>query len=354
MASISRREFLAATTGALGGVPLMRARWKPGWSLDPPFLHGVASGDPLVDRVILWTRVLPGDDRDAPLVAWEVARDTEFKRNVARGELQTGAARDFTVKVDVTGLQPGTTYYYRFVVNDSPSPIGRTRTLPAPGVSRVRLGVASCANYPYGYFNAYACLARRADLDAIVHLGDYIYEGRGGRVAERILLPARETLALADYRERHAQYKTDPDLQEVHRQHPFIVVWDDHEIADNAWVGGAAGHTPETEGDWFVRRAAALQAYFEWMPVREDRQTDGPQIYRTFRFGGLTDLIMLDTRIVGRDKQVLGSDLAGLQQPSRTILGSRQEQWLARQLAGSVRTGTPWQVLGQQVIVVAI
>ena len=349
MSPISRREFLAASA-ALGALPLIRGAEPRAPVLDPPFLHGVASGDPLADRVILWTRVSPVGARGPVLVAWELARDPRFTRTVARGEAETGATRDFTVKVDVSGLEPGTTYYYRFTIAGSRSPVGRTRTLPEAGVSRVRLGVVSCANLSYGYFNAYACLARRAELDAVLHLGDYLYEGRGRRNAsERVPVPAGETVALEDYRERHAQYKADPDAQDVHRQHPFIVVWDDHEISDNAWTGGALGHDPKREGDWLVRRAAALQAYFEWMPIRENRETQERRIYRTFRFGALADLIMLDTRIVGRDKQV-GSDLGELAAPTRTILGGAQEQWLAGNLAGSVRAGTPWQILGQQVM----
>jgi alkaline phosphatase D len=348
MSPISRREFLAASA-ALGAFPLVRGAEPGGGGFDPPFVHGVASGDPLADRVILWTRVSPIGPRDPALVAWEMARDPGFTRTLARGEVQTGAARDFTVKVDVPGLAPGNTYYYRFTIAGSRSPVGRTRTLPEAGVSRVRLGVVSCSNLPYGYFNAYACLARRAELDAVLHLGDYLYESRGRRDAsERVPVPARETVTLADYRERHAQYKSDPDAQEVHRQHPFIVVWDDHEISDNAWTGGALGHDPKREGSWRARRAAALQAYFEWMPIRENRDTRERRIYRTFRFGALAELIMLDTRIVGRDQQV-GSEISALDTPTRTILGGPQEQWLAGKLEDSVRAGTPWQVIGQQV-----
>ena len=349
MSHISRREFLAASA-ALGAFPLVPRVVSADGDLDPPFLHGVASGDPLADRVILWTRVSPIGLGGSVLVAWEMANDPRFTRTLARGEQETGPARDFTVKVDVSGLEPGTTYYYRFYLAGSRSPVGRTRTLPEAGVSRVRLGVVSCANLPYGYFNAYACLAQRAELDAVVHLGDYLYESRGRRNdLGRVPTPDRETLALDDYRERHAQYKTDPDAQEVHRQHPFIVVWDDHEISDNAWTGGALGHDPSRDGDWLARRAAALRAYFEWMPIRENRDTQERRIYRTFRFGELADLIMLDTRVAGRDQQV-GLNSGELEAPTRTILGAAQEQWLARSLVDSARSGTPWQVLGQQVM----
>ncbi len=207
-------------------------------------------------------------------VRWVVAADPAMKSIVARGEGPTAAARDYTVKVDVTGLLPSTTYYYRFEIDGARSPTGRTRTLAAGAATRVRLGVVSCSNYPFGYFNAYGALAKRPDLDAIVHLGDYIYEYANGGYGDglplgRVPSPDKEIVALADYRQRHAQYKTDPDLQEVHRQHPFIVVWDDHELTNNAWHGGAENHNPaEGEGDWFVRRNAAVQAFFEWMPIQ--------------------------------------------------------------------------------------
>jgi alkaline phosphatase D len=215
----------------------------------------------------------------------------------------------------------------------------------------------SCSNYPFGYFNAYAALAVRGDLDAIVHLGDYIYEYANGQFGEgaalgRIPAPDRETIALADYRARHAQYKADPDSQAVHRQHPFIVIWDDHELANNAWSGGAANHHADKgEGDWFVRRNAAVQAFFEWMPIREDAAALAPRIFRTLRFGDLADLILLDTRLVGRDEQAASrEDVATIESPSRSLLGRAQEAWLDSELGESVRAGTRWQLLGQQVM----
>ena len=221
----SRRDFLATTALSLGAVPLVRlaATTQPDRS-GTVFRHGVASGDPLADRVMLWTRVTTAR-ADGADVSWSVATDPAMSRIVARGEGRTGASRDFTVKVDVAGLSPGTTYYYRFEAERSRSPVGRTRTLPRGAMSRLRLGVASCSNYPFGYFNAYAALAVRSDLDAVVHLGDYIYEyanktfGDGERFG-RVPSPDKEIVALADYRQRHAQYKADPDSQEVHRQHP--------------------------------------------------------------------------------------------------------------------------------------
>jgi alkaline phosphatase D len=354
MRRIPRRLFLA-TGAAAAALPLISTRRLQAAQPDGVFRHGVASGDPLADRVMLWTRVTVPAAETAD-VRWVVARDPKLSQVVARGGGQTGAWRDYTVKVDVGGLRPGTTYYFRFEARRDQSVIGRTRTLPAPGVDRLRLGVVSCSNYPFGYFNAYAALARRADLHAILHLGDYIYEypnaqfGDGSALG-RIPEPNKEIVALSDYRARHAQYKADPDSQAVHRQHPFIVVWDDHELANNAWSGGAQNHNPEKgEGDWFVRRNAAVQAFFEWMPIREDAAALSPLIYRTLRFGDLADLVMLDTRLVGRDRQVARGDVASVESPDRSILGRAQDDWLRGELTESKRSGTRWQLLGQQVM----
>ena len=357
MRRLSRRNFLVTSSAALGAFPLVRTTDLLAQSTDPVFRHGVASGDPLSDRVILWTRVTPTSPTGAQSVSWQIGRDPKMAQMVSRGELQTGASRDFTVKIDVTGLEPGSVYYYRFESLGERSAIGRTRTLPATGVSRLRLGVVSCSNLPQGYFNAYACLARRADIDAVLHLGDYIYEYPNqqygdGTALGRIPSPNREIVALQDYRERHAQYKADPDSQEVHRQHPFIVTWDDHEFANNTWFGGAQNHNADQgEGDWWIRRAAAEQAYYEWMPIREDAQTLNPRIYRTFRFGDLATLFMLDTRIIGRDQEVSRDDVAAVESESRNLLGRAQENWLGAELAASVRHKSLWNVLGQQVMV---
>jgi alkaline phosphatase D len=354
MRSISRRGFIQSSGAALGALPFIRSIDAIAQVTNPVFRHGVASGDPLSDRVILWTRVTPSAGAVAQSVAWELARDERFTREVTRGELQTGAARDFTVKIDAVGLEPDTIYYYRFQANKERSPVGRTKTLPANNVSRVRLGVVSCSNLPQGYFNAYACLANR-DVDAVLHLGDYFYEYPNkqygdGTALGRIPAPDKEIISLKEYRERHAQYKADPDSQEIHRRHPFIVTWDDHEFANNTWWGGAENHTPATEGDWTIRRAAAVQSYYEWMPIREDLQTLTPRIYRTFRFGDLATLFMLDTRLVGRDQEVDRNDLAALASPARSVLGAAQENWLEREFAESVRNNTTWNVLGQQIM----
>ena len=314
------------------------------------FPHGVASGDPLADRVILWTRISAHSATD---VKWVVATDPSLSKIVAGGTIRTSDVRDFTVKVDAGGLTAATTYYYAFTAGRDRSPVGRTRTLPADRVERLRLAVVSCANYPYGFFNVYARIAARPDLDAVLHLGDYIYEFENGRYGDgtplgRTPQPRGETLTLADYRLRYATYRSDPDLQEVHRQHPFIVVWDDHELANNAWRDGADNHQPNTEGDWTTRRAAAYRAYLEWMPVRE--QSDfNPRLYRSFRFGNLADLVMLDARSL-RDQQVKPDDVAALTNPQRTMLGAAQEAWCFDELRSSQRTGARWRLLGQQVL----
>jgi alkaline phosphatase D len=357
----TRREFLG-TAALISASPIL-ARVGPLLRLQPAaeprtvFRHGVASGDPLADRVLLWTRISGTPSSARTRVRWEVAREPAFREIVRRGESPTDATRDFTVKVDVIGLQPGNTYYYRFQAAGERSPTGRTRTLPADTTGRVRLAVASCANLPAGYFNAYRGIGSRTDLDAVLHLGDYIYEYANARYGDgtrfgRIPAPDREIASLDDYRTRHAQYKTDPDLQEAHRQHPWITVWDDHEFANNTWRDGALNHNPDQgEGEWTRRRAAAARAYFEWMPIREQRGGLDARIYRTFRFGALADLVMLDTRLVGRDQEAPKREDVGLiEDPRRSLLGRRQEAWLFDQLARSRRRGARWQVLGQQVM----
>jgi alkaline phosphatase D len=319
------------------------------------FSHGVASGDPLTDRVILWTRVTSASPGTLNL-SWEVASDANFGAIVARGTASTGPEQDYTVKVDATGLLPASEYYYRFYVGSEPSPTGRTKTLPTGNVSRMRLGVVSCTNFPAGYFNVCAELAKRSDIDLVLHLGDYIYEygvvGFASQLAialDRESQPPHEILTLDDYRRRHAQYKTDPDLRALHARMPMIAVWDDHDLADNAWSAGAANHDPATEGAFTARRLAAVQAYREWLPVRMPDPANPLKIYRSFDFGTLASLHMLDTRIIGRDMQVdLDAYLQGAaDSPSRQLLGAEQSDWLSARMAASSAT---WQVLGQQVL----
>lgn len=378
----SRRRFIrgvAAGTVAVGaglGLPACGGGGDSPFGDDdtPPaddglsvrFAHGVASGDPLADRVILWTRASPS--REATLqVDWELATDAGFAAIVARGTVQTDAASDYTVKVDAAGLVAGSVYHYRFRHGATTSPAGRTRTLPVGAVAQVRLAVFSCSNYPAGFFNVYAEAARMDGLDAAVHLGDYLYEyARGGYADElaaqlgRESLPATELLALVDYRARHAQYRSDPDLQALHAALPMIAVWDDHEISNDTWSGGAENHQPATEGEFAARRAAALRAYHEWMPVRLPDAATPERLYRSFDFGTLLSLHMLDARVIARDEQLsLASylDAAGnfdaaafaadVGHPDRQLLGTAQTQWLQQQMQASAAT---WQVLGQQVL----
>jgi alkaline phosphatase D len=315
------------------------------------FRHGVASGDPLPSRVILWTRVSPIVNEDLITVEWSIALDPGMNRVFQRGVTYTNEGFDYTVKIDVARLQPDTTYYYQFAVRGVRSPVGRARTLPIGDVSRVRFAVASCSNYAFGFFNGYRNIANRADLNFVLHLGDYIYEYAEGEFGAGAALgrtpsPNRETVSLADYRQRHAQYRTDPDLQECHRQHTFITVWDDHESTNDSWLAGAQNHQPGTEGDWGVRRANAAIAYFEWMPIRENLYENG-EIYRNFRIGNLLDLTMLDSRLAGRDQQVAANSPLVLD-PNRTLLGFEQEEWLYRQLLTSRNRGARWRVVGQQ------
>ena len=356
----TRRDFLTAGAVAIGAAPFAgidRVFARQG--SDAVFRHGVASGDPLRDRVVLWTRVTPGAAGEIVDVGWMIARDARMTRPVASGSIRTTAARDYTVKLDAVALEPATTYYYRFSARGSRSAIGRTRTLPARPTPRARLAIVSCSNFPFGFFNVYARIAARADLNAVVHLGDYIYEYANGQYGSRadgdgtalgrVSFPNRELLTLDDYRARYAQYREDPDLQAAHRQHPFIVVWDDHEFANDAFRDGAENHQA-AEGPWHDRKAAALRAWREWMPVREVQSAPDYHLYRQFAFGDLADLMMLDTRIEGRDAQAARGEPALVEQSSRQILGSAQEEWLFENLRDSTAAAKPWQILGQQVM----
>lgn len=348
----SRRAFLRGAAATAMSWPLT------GYGQGGPprlFQHGVASGDPLGDRVVLWTRVTTPPTRSAtgPVeVTWQIAEDDALTRVVAGGRTQARPERDFTVKVDAAGLQPGRPYFYAFEAGGQRSPIGRTRTFAERGVDRLRLAVMSCSNYAAGYFNAYRGVAGRDDLDAVLHLGDYIYESAEGVFADtaasgRARLTLGEAATLDQYRRLYATYRTDPDLQAAHRRHPFIVVWDDHEIANNAWSGGADNHSSK-QGDWSARLAAAYRAYVEWLPVREPAAGD-MRLYRRFRAGDLVDLIVLDTRSL-RDRQITAATAGELANPARTLLGAAQEAWLFEQLRESAKARTRWRLLGQQVL----
>ncbi|WP_439956016.1 alkaline phosphatase D family protein [Nocardia yamanashiensis] len=354
----SRRTVLKGGTAAAAAT-LISTSGRAAAENPPVFRHGIASGDPLPGSVIIWTRVTPSEDATpgsgqgaAVPVRWEVAADESFANIAASGNATAAADSDHTVKVDVSGLRAGTGYWYRFTAAGQTSPVGRTHTAPADSATpeRVRLGVVSCANWEAGYFSAYRHLAARADLDAIVHLGDYLYEyprgeygGRNGAV--RWHEPEHEIVSLADYRIRHAQYKTDPDLADLHTRLPFICTWDDHETADNAWSGGANNHQPATEGDWQTRKAAALQAYLEWMPIRAGADK---RIYRRLRFGTLAELSMLDLRSYRSQEVKAGPGWPQVDNPDRTITGVDQMNWLT---AGLTSAPVTWKLVGNPVMI---
>lgn len=387
-AAITRRDALKAAAAA----GIATATFTPDFAQAAPsltFPQGIASGDPQTTGVIIWTRAVPDDQRSDFQLVWQVSRQPDMSVHFTGGVVNVTAANDWLVKVDVQGLEPGTTYYYRFYRQDQRSAIGTTRTLPAGDVAKLRLAMFSCANYEKGFFNVYGHAAQRGDIDFVLALGDYIYEyAPGGYVTAAmaagavtepradLVLPRKEIVAADDYRQRYITYKSDPDLQALHAKAPWIVVWDDHETADNAWKDGAHNHQPATEGSWVARKIAAVNAFYNWLPIREpaggtriDAAGNPAPIYRRFDFGNLARLAMLDTRLVGRDAQFETADeiaspqlyavYAGMTATgefpldvtaagvSRQILGQAQEAWLADQIATSTQT---WQVIGSQML----
>lgn len=361
-----------ALLGAASLAALPRSAWAQSLSAGV-FTHGVASGDPLSDSVILWTRFVGGDGR----IAWEVAEDDGFARVAQRGQARASFANDFCVKVDARGLQPGRVYFYRFLSGSGPSLTGRTRTAPASGGERFTVALFSCSNFPFGYFHAYGHAAAREDIDLAVHVGDYMYEYPRGvypseaeAVAGRLIDPIGETVRVADYYQRYATYHSDPDLLALRQMKPMSVVWDDHELTNDAWREGAQNHQPEVEGTWPDRVAAASKAYFDWMPIRRP-DPRAPRIYRHLDWGDLARILLLDTRYIGRDKQLdYRTDLLPrmaqggaeaiaaatefrdtmLNNPDRTLLGAAQERWFAETLAGSKARSQIWQVIAQQLV----
>jgi alkaline phosphatase D len=364
---IARRGLLVAGASAA----MARPAWAQSLS-QGGFTHGVASGDPLADGVIIWTRFVGGDGR----IAWEVADDETFSTVAARGEAQATPASDFCVKADVRGLQPGRIYFYRFLAGSGPSLVGRTRTAPVNAQS-LSVGLVSCANYAFGYFHAYGHMAQRDDIDLVLHTGDYIYEYGADEyprteltVPGRAVDPDHEIVSLDDYYRRYQQYHTDPNLLALRAAKPISAVWDDHEIANDSSSTGAQNHQ-RNEGTYADRIAAATKAYFDWMPIRRP-DGSGPRVYRTLEWGDLARIVLLDTRLIGRGRQLsyqralgvhLLSDSAGTQaavdefrrtqwlDPARTLLGAEQETWLAETLASSKQRGQTWQVLAQQIVV---
>ncbi|KAK3486750.1 PhoD-like phosphatase-domain-containing protein [Neurospora hispaniola] len=368
--------------------------WKPE---QLNFTHGVASGDPYDDSVILWTRAAPTMDNDHSnttvsettglfsheteefvffskskvCVDWKIATDEKFEKVADEGRVWTSSDIDFTVKVEAKRLFPFTTYYYQFNICDSynNSPVGRTKTLPAKGnkvPSDIKLAVYSCSNYPQGFFNMFGNTVRKDSVDFIVFLGDYIYEFQNGQYGwgdalGRIPQPDRVTYTLYDYRRRIATYRTDLDLVANHMKFPWIQVWDDHEVADNTWRDGSS--FLQNNEDSFIsdggvstdsRKANAVRAYFEWMPIRQVDMDDGLRIWRNFEFGDLFDLIMLDTRQYDRSITNIYTNTGYIKDisndTSRSLMGPRQEAWFYRTLKESSKRGTKWRLIGNQII----
>lgn len=375
VADSSRRNFvirMASVAAVLGSSGALSACGGSD-SVQPgevaAFNYGVASGDPLADRVILWTHAKTSSDQPVLLV-WQMAADASFSLLAASGTTTATADTGFTAKVDATGLAANTEYFYRFVApNNAVSPVGRTRTLPVGDVAEVKLAVFSCSDYPAGYFNAYDA-ATSSGAQFALHLGDYIYEYKDGvyppatsAVAARISAPANEIVTLADYRARHALHKADPYAKALHARMPMIAIWDDHEFANNAWMDGAENHNPLTQGSWAARKAIASSVYHEWMPIRSPDPANLLKIYRSFDFGNLLSLHMLDTRIIGREHQpdrtfdAQGRDIADPAflpyafNRSKQMMGSTQQTWLDTQMTASKAT---WQILGNQTVMARI
>ena len=376
LGNLSRRKFIRNSVIAATGVVLLPSlisscKKKDGTKgsdekevyTGQGFNEGVASFDPSQDKVILWTRYTPSSQEQAkPLIYLDVAKDKDFSTVVVSQSVEVDINSDYTVYADVSKLTSNTKYYYRFrnEVTKSRSVTGETKTLPAAGeASEVKLAVVSCANYQAGLFNVYGAVAD-SNAEVVVHLGDYIYEYQAGgygsnTTVNRAHKPSGEIITVADYRERYRQYRSDPQLQKAHQLKPFICVWDDHEIANNAYKDGAQNHQ-STEGSYTTRKSSAIQVWHEYLPARVQ---DNAKIYRNFEIAGLVNLLMLDTRIIGRDKQLDYSDylsgntlnstkfLLDWQNPQRTILGSEQRNWLTSTVNSS---RSKWQVFGSQVL----
>ncbi len=367
---ITRRTTLGSLAAGTAALSLPDIALAAG---EGPFRHGVASGDPDATSVVLWTRVTTSGD---VTVVGEIARDPDFTSITARTELATGPDRDHTVKWLARDLQPGQTYFYRFRLDSEVSPTGRARTLATGKLDRLGIALASCSNYAFGHFNAYEAIAHDAGVDFVLHTGDYIYEygqdgwgDEAGKALGRRHDPAHEIVSLSDYRRRHAQYKTDAGAQAMHAAHTLLACWDDHESANNPWTGGAQNHQPTSEGAWEARRVASVQAYFEWMPVREPEWLDQPgrtqaQFWRSYSFGDLATLTTLETRHTARAEQIdyqqLGKDIADpaavaqfrrdvLGAPGRRMISPECEADLARSLTQSVAAGQPWRLIGNAI-----
>lgn len=311
------------------------------------FKHGVASGDPLSDRVIIWTKISPKENEKNIDIKWQVATDSEMKNIIQSGNEKTLASNNYCFKYDVTNLSPNTWYYYNFISNGDTSITGRTKTTPVGIADSVRFAVVSCSNYEHGYFNAYQSIVTQNNVDAVIHLGDYIYEFETGHyssnIEDRTTYPLHEIVSLKDYRERYAHYRLDTNLQNIHQNFPFINIWDDHEIANNAYKNGAANHTDSTEGDYNERLSVAKKAYYEWLPIREQQNE---KLYRNINYGDNINLLFLDTRIEARDKQENRSKKKA-KDSTRKLLGDEQFNWVLNHLC---KDSNNWNILAQQVM----
>lgn len=303
------------------------------------FRHGVASFEPTSDSVLIWTRL-----SGVTSAYWVMSTDPQMAQVVARGRIETGPDRDYTTVVEVTDLKPATTYWYRFGTGSQRSPVGRTRTLPAGDVSSFTIGMVSCARYSMATLTVYRALAQ-TEVDLVLHLGDYIYEDEGDK-GPRAHDPPRVAISLDDYRRRLAQIRTDPDCQALHLRHPMMVMWDDHDFADNAGLEGAKAHDPAEHGPWTKRRDAAAKAHLEWLP-RRSPSPDPLVTYRSAPIGDLAELILLDSRIIGRDDQASHPGAKSLDDPTRSLLGSSQLSWLRDRLQDS----RPWALVASTVVV---
>jgi len=383
---INRREFLkisALSASTLFISTAFNGCDSSGYnSIDVEFKHGVASGDPMEDRFIIWTRATPLNEnlQDDFIfdIDYEIANDSQFSNVIRNGSVSTSKLVDFTIKIDIRDLDSETVYYYRFLSKDKKSEIGKAKTLPVGNVDMVKMAVFSCANYTNGYFNSYMEASKIEDLDVTIHVGDYIYEygmydeddgvtpAYATKKAQAIgrVLPddnSKECVTLEDYRKRYALYHTDEGSKAIHAACPMIVVWDDHEIANDTYKDGAQNHQDD-EGNWDDRVAVALQAYFEWLPIRPIENKK--EIYRSFNFGNLVSLHMLETRLNARTKQLsyvnyfdvngnfdTANFLADITSDQQVLLGETQLQWLQGQLQNS---SSIWQVLGQQIIMAKV
>lgn len=325
------------------------------------FKHGVASGDPYADSVVIWTRITPGISHSNPTLrlSYTVATDSALKHTVASGHMLTNADVDYTAKTIVSGLKPATKYYYQFsaCAGSLKSLVGSTKTAPAADADvDVALATVSCSAFEKGYFHAYGRIADKADhLDAVLHLGDFIYEYGNSKGSVRQTAPNYEVLSLSDYRTRYALYMIDDNLQRLRQLLPWIVIPDDHEVANDGWRDGAENHQPATEGDWHKRVDTALRAYFEWQPLRPVNNHKEPRFYRSFAYGKRVHLSMLDTRYESRDQQLAypasAADVPAWRAAAATkkIMSDTQMQWLVNNIHTASQQ---WKVIGNQVMLV--